>query len=347
MKYKFPLYFLALTAAFACSFANDTYAQQDVAQFGPSQAFLDDLSELENQDFFIVSGITAEETVISTFGDDLTLRGDRAVQLVAEDTPFLTLPTGRVFRNNADDGYKAGEIFSVVSPIRSEPFEFIAEGSRLEVDPTLGRVVGVEVQAALNTVIFDGDTLLAFRAIRFFPGPDENVTTIAFEPFGAEQISIAFATGTGTVPELSAQEETESIADKVRELADATTDPLQGRLLDIATFGLGLAARDFLYEEGGERLSNFGSVVFAGSGLAIRFLERSDVEGTDELTDSILANLKGIADDEIAFAIENGGRASFIARAMDFAARAENESDPVFAARFYRLAWVFSNRSTR
>jgi len=77
---------------------------------------------------------------------------------------------------------------------------------------------------------------------------------------------------------------------------------------------------------------------------AICYLEHTGVEGTEDIVDRIIAKLDQIVDEEIDFAIENGGRSDFIERAEDLAEAAEwidtDLDNPLVATIAYKLAWA-------
>ena len=100
----------------------------------------------------------------------------------------------------------------------------------------------------------------------------------------------------------------------------------------------------------GERLSRYGSTVFLGSAYAIHHLNKIDNEEAHLLAEDVICVLEDVVDFEIAYAIENGGRADFIERAEDIAAVAEFIDEDIdndaIAALVYRRAWLFAFCST-
>ena len=90
--------------------------------------------------------------------------------------------------------------------------------------------------------------------------------------------------------------------------------------------------------------------MFTGAAYAICYLEHAGVDGTEEIVDSILEKLEQIVDDEIDYAIANGGRPDFIECAEDYAELAEwideDLDNPVVATIAYKLAWAHAYFAT-
>ncbi len=146
------------------------------------------------------------------------------------------------------------------------------------------------------------------------------------------------------VEEVSSQQCLANIAVEIGDLADAATDSADAYALNVACAALNFAAEDEFFEEDGNRLTRLGGNVFTGAAYAIAFLEYTSVEGTEDIVDRILDKLEQIVDDEIDYAIDNGGRPKFIERAEDLAEVAqwidEDLDNPVVATVVYKLAWA-------
>ena len=108
---------------------------------------------------------------------------------------------------------------------------------------------------------------------------------------------------------------------------------------------------DFFWEQpSGDRLSIYGSSVFIGAAYTVSYLQRVDDPQADVIVDQLLDVLECIVDNEIEYAIANGGRESFIERAVDFAELGEiidgDFDNQVVATLAYKLAWVHAYYST-
>ena len=201
--------------------------------------------------------------------------------------------------------------------------------------------------------IFDGDTSLGIvipsEDPSFIAGPGQKITRIERAIlFGQQNVitDIVLAVKQAPVVEedVSSQQCLANIAVEIGDLADAATDSEDAYALNVACAALNFAARDDFFEEDGNRLTRYGSSVFTGAAYAISFLEYADVEGTEDIVDRILDKLEQIVDDEIDYALANGGTPKFIERAEDLAEVAqwidEDLDNPVIATFVYKLAWV-------
>jgi len=361
------LCFFAIAAAFVSSFATQTHAQ-NAANVAACEAFNAAVAEKEGA--FVVSGILAEETTSPPFPTGVDLTGIAIIQsfqTVAVDTPSITLPSGTLTSIALPAGdFSAGDTFTGIfagadgfakeAIIGSNGLGRATEFS-LTPDPALGTAYGFCLVSGRDgnsflgspddvVSIFDGDTLIGQVTgddQSFFAAPGETITRIDFVGALVCDLQVAFCTDVPD-PEVSNQECFENIAAEVGALADAATDSNDAYALNVASAALSFSAKDKFYEEDGNRLSRFGSNVFTGAAYAICYLEHTGVEGTEEIVDRILEKLEQIVDDEIAYAIENGGQPNFIERAEDFAEVAEwidNELDNPFVATIaYKLAWA-------
>ena len=106
----------------------------------------------------------------------------------------------------------------------------------------------------------------------------------------------------------------------------------------------------FWEQPSGDRLSIYGSSVFIGAAYTVSYLERVNDPQADVIIDDLLDVLECLVDNEIEYAIANGGRESFIERAVDFAELGEIIDDDfdnqVVATLAYKLAWVHAYYST-
>ena len=107
----------------------------------------------------------------------------------------------------------------------------------------------------------------------------------------------------------------------------------------------------FWEQPSGNRLSRYGGSLFVGAAYTILYLEWVDDPQADVLIDDLIGVLECIVDNEIAYAIANGGSQSFIDRAEDFAELGEIIDDDfeneVVASLAYRLAWIHAYYSTQ
>lgn len=236
--------------------------------------------------------------------------------------------------------------------------------SVFEPDSELGDVCGVcfsglftnggsATLAAEQLEIFDGDTSLGIvlPAVdpSFIAGPGQTITRIERRVlFGQLNVTADIVLAVKSAPvveeDVSSQQCLANIAVEIGDLADAATDSEDAYALNVACAALNFAARDDFFEEDGNRLTRYGSSVFTGAAYAISFLEYADVEGTEDIVDRILDKLEQIVDDEIDYALANGGTPKFIERAEDLAEIAqwidEDLDNPVIATFVYKLAWV-------
>lgn len=106
----------------------------------------------------------------------------------------------------------------------------------------------------------------------------------------------------------------------------------------------------FWEQPSNDRLSRYGGTFFIGSALIVKYLEAVHDPQADVIIDQFLVVLECIVDNEIAFAIENGGNPNFIDRAEDLADLAlliDEELDSEFIATLaYRLAWLNAYQAT-
>ncbi len=373
-----PLYSLAIAAAVVFSLATQVYAQapENVAA---CEAFTAAIEAQGNAT--IVSGIDAEEAVFEqgplgfvfgSFDDGEVLSG----QGVAVDTPQLTIPSGTLTPDEVFGVIPAETFFSVQGNIGGapvdvlffiDPVDFLQPPTTLvfEPNPDLGDACGfclttiidpaIATPGALTVDIYDGDTLIAQRDfstgdLSFIAEPGQTFTRVEFPANGATDISVAFCEDPVSPPEVSNQECLAALAAEIGELADAATDPCDAYLLNVASCALNFSAKDRFYEEDGNRLSRKGCNVFTGAAYAICYLEHAGVDGTEEIVDSILEKLEQIVDDEIDYAIANGGRPDFIECAEDYAELAEwideDLDNPVVATIAYKLAWAHAYFAT-
>ena len=98
------------------------------------------------------------------------------------------------------------------------------------------------------------------------------------------------------------------------------------------------------------RLSYYGSNFFLGGAYTIAWLEASGNAGIDPIIDDIIGLLECIVDNEIEYAIANGGHDCFIHYAEAYADVAdqlyEDVDLPIVSALAYRLAWLHAFYST-
>jgi hypothetical protein len=106
----------------------------------------------------------------------------------------------------------------------------------------------------------------------------------------------------------------------------------------------------FWEQPSGNRLSQYGGSMFVGAAYAVCYLEWVDDPQADVIIDDLLAVLECIVDNEIAYAIENGGAQCYIDRAEDYAELGEiideDFDNQVVATLAYRLAWLHAYYST-
>ena len=259
--------------------------------------------------------------------------------------------------------FEANESTELVFLTFSEQFP-IFPASVFEPDSELGDVCGVCFSAFFSNgsstnfaneqlEIFDGDTSLGIvipsEDPSFIAGPGQKITRIERRIlFGQVNLisDMVLAVKRDPVVEedVSSQQCLANIAVEIGDLADAATDSKDAYALNVACAALNFAARDDFFEEDGNRLTRYGSSVFTGAAYAISFLEYADVEGTEDIVDRILDKLEQIVDDEIDYALANGGTPKFIERAEDLAEVAqwidEDLDNPVIATFVYKLAWV-------
>jgi len=259
--------------------------------------------------------------------------------------------------------FEANESTELVFLTFSEQFP-IFPASVFEPDSELGDVCGVCFSAFFSNgsstnfaneqlEIFDGDTSLGIvipsEDPSFIAGPGQKITRIERRIlFGQVNVVTDMVLAVKPAPvveeDVSSQQCLANIAVEIGDLADAATDSEDAYALNVACAALNFAARDDFFEEDGNRLTRYGSSVFTGAAYAISFLEYADVEGTEDIVDRILDKLEQIVDDEIDYALANGGTPKFIERAEDLAEVAqwidEDLDNPVIATFVYKLAWV-------
>ena len=259
--------------------------------------------------------------------------------------------------------FEANESTELVFLTFSEQFP-IFPASVFEPDSELGDVCGVCFSAFFSNgsstnfaneqlEIFDGDTSLGIvipsEDPSFIAGPGQKITRIERRIlFGQVNLITDMVLAVKRAPvveeDVSSQQCLANIAVEIGDLADAATDSEDAYALNVACAALNFAARDDFFEEDGNRLTRYGSSVFTGAAYAISFLEYADVEGTEDIVDRILDKLEQIVDDEIDYALANGGTPKFIERAEDLAEVAqwidEDLDNPVIATFVYKLAWV-------
>ena len=259
--------------------------------------------------------------------------------------------------------FEANESTELIFLTFSEQFP-IFPASVFEPDSELGDVCGVCFSAFFSNgsstnfaneqlEIFDGDTSLGIvipsEDPSFIAGPGQKITRIERRIlFGQLNVVTDMVLAVKPAPvveeDVSSQQCLANIAVEIGDLADAATDSEDAYALNVACAALNFAARDDFFEEDGNRLTRYGSSVFTGAAYAISFLEYADVEGTEDIVDRILDKLEQIVDDEIDYALANGGTPKFIERAEDLAEVAqwidEDLDNPVIATFVYKLAWV-------
>ena len=100
----------------------------------------------------------------------------------------------------------------------------------------------------------------------------------------------------------------------------------------------------FWEQPSGNRLTRYGGTMFVGAAYTIWYLECVEDSRSDVIIDELIGVLECIVDNEILYAIENGGNQCYIDRAEDFADLAEIIDDDfeneVVATLAYRLAWL-------
>ncbi len=387
MNFKSPLCFVAIAAAMLSSLATTSNAQTPES-VAACEAFTADVEA--RGDATIVSGIQAEETVVGGSNGGIS----NSIQVVAFDTPQLTLPSGTLTATgiaNPDgsfrDTFLQDDVFTLEAladltlldsptiPEFGDEVETVETLNIIDIDSLLvpnDLVLALEPNSDLGTAfgicipnqfgsfpaddptavigtIFDGDTVIgeitAVDDFSFIAAPGQTITRVEFISIQPTDILVAF----GPNPELpsedvSNQECLANIAAEIGALADAATDSSDAYALNVACAALNFAAKDEFYEEDGNRLSRFGCNVFTGAAYAICYLEHTGLEGTEEIVDRIVDKLEQIVDDEIDYAIANGGRPNFIERAEDLAEVAdwidEDLDNPFVASIAYKLAWA-------
>jgi hypothetical protein len=364
-----PFYFLAIAVAIASLFPTQAQAQ-DPATVATCEAFNAAVAEMEGA--FVVSGITAEETTSPPIEDFETPINNNGffinLQTVPMEVPQLTLPMGTLTIEGSlpavpfgtinnqftvlRRGFDGNSAEAIIGPVIGTHTEY-----SLRPDPSLGRACGfcLTTDFPIDEFVvsyFDGDTLIGQSSgsdYSFFAGPGETITRIDFAGFLVYDLQVAFCPDV-VEPELSNQECFASLAEEVGDLADAATDSYDAYALNVASAALQFAAKDRFYEEDGNRLSRRGWGVFNGAAYAICYLEHTGLDGTDELVDRILDKLEAIVDDEIDYAIANGGHSCLIETAEDYAELAEfideDLDNPVVAAIAYKLAWAHAYFAT-
>lgn len=107
---------------------------------------------------------------------------------------------------------------------------------------------------------------------------------------------------------------------------------------------------NFWVQPSSNRLTAYGSSVFIGATYTILYLERVEDPQADVLIDQLLDVLDCIVENEIQYAIENGGRESFIERAADFAELAviidDDFDNQVVSSLAFKLAWLHAFYAT-
>jgi hypothetical protein len=106
----------------------------------------------------------------------------------------------------------------------------------------------------------------------------------------------------------------------------------------------------FWVQPSSNRLTAYGGSVFIGAAYTVLYLENVDNPETDIIIDELLAVLECIVENEINYAIENGGHQCFIDRAIDLAELAtiidDDFDNELIATLAYRLAWLNAFYST-
>jgi hypothetical protein len=108
---------------------------------------------------------------------------------------------------------------------------------------------------------------------------------------------------------------------------------------------------DIFWDPSGDRLTQYGGTMFIGAAYTVCYLEYVDDPAADLLIDELLAVLECIVDNEIAYAIENGGNSCYIENAEHFANLGEiideDFDNQVVATLAYRLAWLHAYYATQ
>ena len=387
MKLIRPLYALAIALIAVSSLTSQSFAQDDVLSFGLCEELTAAVEARGNAT--IVSGIQIEEAVTQELDPESVENSvtPLAIQILEADADRLTLPAGTIERFQTQENFdsisqpfpfNAGDELSFAFPVptidgtSTEIVEvifpgFLTEEFSFQPDPNLGDAIGfclpiaVAEEIATSEIairVFDGDTVIGeieldgfLTDTTFLAQPGQTITRIDFIGLVIfTDFQVAFATGPPVPTVVSNQECFENIAVEVGELADAATDSYDAYALNVASAALSFSAQGKFYEEDGNRLSRLGGNVFTGAAYAISYLEHTGVEGTEDIVDRIIDKLDQIVDEEIAFAIENGGAPQFIERAEELAEVAEwidNDLDnPVVATIAYKLAWANAFFST-
>lgn len=367
MKITHPVYFLAIAAALISSLTTQAYGQTAESVLACEQ-FNTAIAERGNAT--VVSGIELEET---SFVEFFNFGAPFFEQVVDATTAQLTLPSGTLTKVSStgtglfEEGERVGSEFgadqnyiSIFGPGLPGPIEtvaltpvsgmgtaigvcFVGDFQDFDTDENVD-VAGGEQSRNFFARIFNGDNLIGEvdrLSPSFIAPPGQVITRVEFLALRVFDIQAAF----GPNPAIeSSQQDLIQITSEIADLVAATSDPVDSFFLDRAENALTFATDDAFYEEGGDRLSQFGANMFVGAAYSVLFLQRADVDGAEELVDRILETLDKIVDDEIAYAIENGGRPEFIDRAEDVVAIAEFIDDDLgneFVATIaYRLAWI-------
>jgi hypothetical protein len=108
---------------------------------------------------------------------------------------------------------------------------------------------------------------------------------------------------------------------------------------------------DIFWDPSGDRLTQYGGSMFIGAAYTVCYLEYVDDPAADVLIDELLAVLECIVDNEIAYAMENGGNSCYIENAEHFADLGEiideDFDNQVVATLAYRLAWLHAYYATQ
>ena len=186
---------------------------------------------------------------------------------------------------------------------------------------------------------------------------DRNVSRVevASKPLSSD-VAVAVV-GRGQFAFLDAEPPVETCFDQLTDVRDEVANLLttsEGRdaaYLRGALSCIQWSQNDWFWEQpSGDRLSIYGSSVFIGAAYTVSYLKRVKDPQADVIIDDLLDVLECIVDNEIEYAIANGGRESFIERAVDFAELGEiidgDFDNQVVATLAYKLAWVHAYYAT-
>lgn len=154
----------------------------------------------------------------------------------------------------------------------------------------------------------------------------DNVTRVEIEPAADIPGSAALAIFDGEFrfacepDSATCYEQMSDVRADVAALLATTNDNCDAYYLEGAINCLDWMQEDIFWEQpSGNRLSQYGGSMFIGAAYTVLYLEYVDDPAADVLIDELLSVLECIVDNEIAYAIENGGNSCYIDNAQHFA----------------------------